>query len=126
MFTNLLPVSENLYSVLYSKYAKTHFLKKFQKKYSGKQWEFTEESIKQDLARLRMKNNTTQRGNQIDELKHKDCYWLAKYDFKIAKTMTSTKDSGNRCIVFINNDKDLLEILLIYHKDDIPKNKTET
>lgn len=126
MFTNLLPESEKLYSVKYSDYAGTHFLKKFEKKYPGIQWEYTDKSIRQDLARLRMKNNTTQKSSQIDELKHKDCYWIAKYDFKIAGTKVSTKDSGNRCIVFINNSKDQLEILLIYHKDDIPKNKKET
>ena len=73
-----------------------------------------------------MKNNTTQFSQQIDELKYADDKWIAKYDFKIAGTKVSTKDSGNRRVVFIDNKKDYLEILLIYHKDDIPKNKAET
>ena len=126
MFTHQLPNSEKTFSIKYSKYAENHFLNKFQKKYQGKIWEYTENSIKQDLSRLRMKNNTTQFTQQIDELKYVDDKWIAKYDFKIAGTKVSTKDSGNRCVVFIDNKRDYMEILLIYHKDDIPKNKAET
>lgn len=126
MFTHLLPNSENLFRVLFAEYAKKHFLKKFKKKYKGRQWELTEKSIRQDLARLRMKNNSTQKTQQIDELYHcKDC-WIAKYDFRIAGTKQSTKSSGNRCIIFIDNNKNLCEILLIYNKTDLPSNKKET
>lgn len=126
MFTNLLPNSEKLFSVFYEDYAKRHYLNKFQKKYKGKIWDYTEDSIKQDLARLRMKNNTTQRSSQIDELRYKDGKWLAKYDFKIAGSNKSSKTSGNRCVIYIDNEKDLIKILLIYNKNDLPKNTKET
>lgn len=126
MFTHLLPESDKLFSVQYSDYARNHFLSSFQKKYPGKQWQFTEISIKQDLARLRMKNNTTQKSSQIDELKYKDHYWIAKYDFKIAGSRDSTKAFGDRCILLIDTEKEYIEILIIYHKDDLPKNKKET
>ena len=126
MFSNLLPVSSILFNVSYKEYAKSHFLKEFEKKYRGKQWEKTESSIFEDLARLRMINNTTQQSSQIDQLKHKDQYWLFKYDFRIAGTNQSTKSSGNRIVGFINNNENKLEILLIYNKTDLPKNKKET
>ena len=126
MFSNLLPVSSILFNVSYKEYAKSHFLKEFEKKYKGKQWEKTESSIFEDLARLRMINNTTQQSSQIDQLKHKDEYWLFKYDFRIAGTNQSTKSSGNRIVGFINNNENKLEILLIYNKTDLPKNKKET
>lgn len=126
MFTHLLPNSDKLFSVIFTTYAKSHYLNKFIKKYKGKSWDYTELSIKQDISRLRMINNTTQSSSQIDELKQKDNYWLAKYDFKIACTKESTKGSGNRCILFIDNSKDLVQILLIYNKNDLPKNKKET
>lgn len=126
MFTNLLPDSDKLFSVLYEEYARRHYLNSFQKKYKGNVWDYTEDSIKQDLARLRMKNNTTQKSSQIDELKYKNNKWIAKYDFKIAGSKESTKTSGNRCIIYIDNDKDLIKILLIYNKNDLPKNKKET
>lgn len=126
MFTHLLPNSNKLFSVVFAEYAKTHYLNKFIKKHKGKQWDFTEMSIKQDISRLRMVNNTTQSSSQIDELKHKDNYWLAKYDFKIAGTKESTKSSENRCVLFIDNSIDSIQILLIYNKNDLPKNKKET
>ena len=126
MFSNLLPVSSILFNVSYKEYAKSHFLKEFEKKYKGKQWEKTESSIFEDLARLRMINNTTQQSSQIDQLKHKDQYWLFKYDFRIAGTNQSTKSSGNRIVGFIDNSENKVEILLIYNKTDLPKNKKET
>ena len=126
MFTNLLPKTEKLFQVQYTEYAKGHFLKEFEKKYPGIQWEATNKSILFELARLRMPNNDIQKTQQVDELKHKADYWIIKYDFKVAKTKESTKTSGNRCIVSIDNNKDLIEILLIYNKDDLPKKKDET
>lgn len=126
MFSNLLPVSSILFNVSYKEYAKSHFLKEFEKKYKGKQWEKTESSIFEDLKRLRVKNNTTQQSSQIDELKHKNEYWLFKYDFRIAGSNQSTKSSGNRIVGFIDNTQNKLDILLIYNKNDLPKNKKET
>lgn len=126
MFSNLLPVSSVLFNVTYKEYAKSHFLKEFEKKYKGKQWEKTESSIFEDLKRLRVENNTTQQSSQIDQLKHKDQYWLFKYDFRIAGTNQSTKSSGNRIVGFIDYNENKLEILLIYNKTNLPKNKKET
>ena len=101
-------------------------MKDFEKKYEGKQWDYTLKSIIQDLSRLRMENNTTQLSQQIDELKCIDNEYIAKYDFKIAQTNVSTKSSGNRCIIYINNEKHIIEILMIYNKTHLPKNKDET
>ena len=126
MFTNMLPHSDQLFTVRYADYSKNHFLKCFQKDYPGKQWELTDLSIRDDLARLRMPNNTIQQSNQIDELKHEENYWLAKYEFRVAGTNVSKKASGNRCVVFIDNKIELVEILLIYNKTDLPKAQQET
>lgn len=126
MFINLIPATEKTFNVQYEDYALKHFLKDFEKKYPGDQWESTNKSILYELARLRMPNNDIQRTQQVDELNHGGCYWLFKYDFRIAKTKESYKTSGNRCIAFIDNDKDLLKILLIYNKNHLPKNKDET
>ena len=126
MFTNLIPSSDKLLQVKYEAFAEGHFLKDFEKKYPGMQWELTNRSIMLDLGRLRMPNNDTQRSSQVDELKHCGAYWLVKYDFRVAKTKESTKTSGNRCIAFIDNEKDSLSILLIYNKNNLPKNQDET
>ena len=118
--------NNELFSVSYTDYSKRHYLKDFQKKYKGKQWDYTEKSIMLDLSRLRMENNTTQSSSQIDELKYNDHKLIAKYDFKIALTNESTKTSGNRCILYIDEEKSLIKILLIYNKNHLPKNKDET
>ena len=126
MFSNLLPTSTVLFCVSYRDYAMSHFRKEFEKKYKGKQWEKTEISFFEDLRRLRMENNTTQKSMQIDQLNHRDDYWLFKYDFRIAGTNESTKSSGNRIIGFIDNKLNKIDILLIYGKTNLPKNKSET
>ena len=126
MFSNLLPVSNTPFYVSYKDYAKTHFLKDFEKKYKGKQWEKTEASYMEDLRRLRMPNNKTQQTMQVDQLRFKNDCWIFKYDFRIAGTNESTKSSGNRIIGFIDSKANKLEILLIYGKTDLPKNMGET
>ena len=126
MFTNIIPSSDKLLQVKYGDYAAGHFLMDFEKKYPGLQWVVTNNSIMADLSRLRMPNNDTQKSSQIDELRHNGDYWLAKFDFRVAKTKESTKTSGSRCIVFIDNSRDSLSILLIYNKNHLPKNKDET
>lgn len=126
MFSNLLPVSTTPFYVSCKDYARTHFLKDFEKKYKGKQWEKTEISYMEDLRRLRMPNNKTQQSMQVDQLRFKNDCWIFKYDFRIAGTNESTKSSGNRIVGFIDNKANKLEILLIYGKTNLPKNMGET
>lgn len=126
MFSNPLPKSNRLFAISYTDYAKSHFRKDFEKRYKGKQWEKTEISFLEDLRRLSMPNNTTQLSSQIDQLKYKNNRWLFKYDFRIAGTKESTKSSGNRIVGLIDNITEKIEILIIYGKTDLPKNKGET
>ncbi|MDO5343372.1 MAG: hypothetical protein Q4F02_00460 [Candidatus Saccharibacteria bacterium] len=126
MFTNRIPTSNVLIGVEYTDYARRHFLKGFQKKYRGKQWEVTEESIFQDLARISFAENTLQHTQQVDELWHADGQWIFKYDFRVAQTKVAAKDAGNRCVVYYSAAKRQMKILLIYSKNDLPKNCGET
>jgi len=125
MFTHLLFNDNNLFTVKFSDYAKNHYLKRFEKDYRGKQWDVTVESISQDLARIKTSASDLQRTQQADELWHKDSYWIIKYDFRVAQTRESIKSSGNRCIVFLDNAMNRIEILIIYGKGDLPKNTRE-
>lgn len=126
MFTHRLPKDDRSFAVAYAPYAIRHFLKRFQKDYKGRQWQVTEEGVFEDLSRITYTDHDLQQTGQIDELKHLGHYWLAKYDFKIAGTKESTKGSGNRCVLFFDNAKKTLEILLIFNKTDLPKNCHET
>jgi len=125
MFTHLLFNDNNLFTVKFSDYAKSHFLKRFRKDYRGNQWDITVESIFQDMARIKTGDSDLQRTGQVDELWYKDCYWIFKYDFRVAQTKESTKSSGNRCIAFLDNAENKIEILVIFGKGDLPKNTGE-
>lgn len=124
MFMHRLPTSNKIFQVYFSDYSKNHFLKKFKKKYPGKQWQLTEESIRQDLSRINFSDLQT--SQQIDELWWDKTIWTFKYDFRIAGTKESTKSSGNRLVGVIDVKKNLIEIVVIYNKTDLPSNVSET
>lgn len=124
MFTHRLPASDKIFQVEFSGYSKHHFLKKFKKKYPGKQWLLTEESIKQDLSRINF--NDLQLSQQVDELWNDGKLWVFKYDFRVAGTKESTKSSGNRLVGIINLAQNLITIIVIYHKTYLPGNISET
>ena len=124
MFTHRLPANNKIFQVIFSDYSKNHFLKKFKKKYPGRQWPLTEESIKQDLSRINF--NDIQSSQQIDELWSDDKLWVFKYDFRVAGTKESTKSSGNRLVGIIDLATNLITIIVIYHKTDLPGNIGET
>jgi len=125
MFTHQLIKDNKLLTVEFDEYAERHFLKRFKKDYKGKQWEFTEESIVEDLSRIKMEKSDLQLTQQVDELWYRDACWIFKYDFRVAQTKESTKTSGNRCVVFLNNGDNRISILIIYGKGDLPKNIRE-
>ena len=124
MFMRRLPTSNKIFQVYFSDYSKNHFFKKFKKKYPGKQWQLTEESIRQDLSRINFSDLQT--SQQIDELWWDKTIWTFKYDFRIAGTKESTKSSGNRLVGVIDVKKNLIEIVVIYNKTDLPSNVSET
>lgn len=126
MFTHPLPISDQLYKIEFTDYAKRHFLKDFQKKYKGKQWQVTEDSIRQDLMRIANGTSDLQKTQQVDELWSDGRKWLFKYDFRIAGTNQSTKASGNRLVAAADADEKTIEIILIYAKTNLPKNMGET
>ncbi len=121
MFTSLLTDDVD-YLVFFSDYADRHYLKSFAKKYKGKRWQVTLESIFQELKRIA----SLQRTQQVDELKHGTDCKLYKYDFAIAQSGVSPKASGNRCIVFLDSKTHKQNILFVYCKNNLPKNTKET
>lgn len=121
MFTNLLP-DDDQYRVYTDSYAERHFIKRFAKDHKGKIWLVTFESIKDDLRRVRALEKT----QQVDELWHKDEFWVFKYDFAIAKSGVAPKKSGNRCVVLLDSAAHRIDILMVYGKGDLPKNMGET
>ena len=64
--------------------------------------------------------------NRLDCIKLSAPYGLFKFDFAVAGTQKSPKKSGNRIILFLDNEQENVNILLIYHKDDLEKRRSET
>lgn len=126
MFTHQLPKDDVPFGIDYSKFAQRHYLKRFEKANPGRQWDITNEGIQEDLSRISYTDQDLQQTQQVDELWQKDDCWIFKYDFRVAGRNESTKNSGNRCIVFLDNSKKTIQILIIYGKGDLPKNMSET
>jgi hypothetical protein len=121
MFSNPLP-DDNDYRVIISEYAQRHYVKRFAKEYKGRRWEVTERSIFEQLKRV----HAIQGSMKVDELKRGSGCLLFKYDFAVAQTGISPKASGNRCIIFLDIETHLQTIILLFSKDDVPKNQHET
>lgn len=121
MFSNPLPDNED-YRVVIGDFAKRHYIKRFAKDYKGRQWDVTERSILEQLKRVQ----TIQDSMKLDELKRGSGCILFKFDFAVAQTNISPKSSGNRCIIFLDIETHLQTILILYGKNDLPKNQHES
>ena len=123
MFTNQLPEDIGFFTVIFTDFADRHFRKGFRKKHKkSKVWTLTEMSIVLDLERIA---SDLQRTQQVDQLWHRNNNWIFKYDFTEAKSNKSPKSSGNRCVCYLDGDSRQIQILLIYAKNDLPKNMGE-
>lgn len=121
MFTSPLPDDQD-YRIFFTEYAQRYHIKRFAKDYKGKRWAVTFDSIFQDLKRV----HSMQMSQQVDELKMGDNCKLFKYDFAIAQSNVSPKASGNRCIIFLDAARHRQDVLMVYGKNDLPKNVNET
>lgn len=103
------------YQVQLSSFAETHYVKAFAKRYKGKQWDFTLSSIYLELARIEefLKTDKAETihvaGNQL----------IIKQYFRIVQTKDSAKASGYRLIAHVDKDKKIVNILLVYSKNEI-------
>lgn len=105
-----------------SSYASRYYSKRFAKDYKGTRWVVTERSIIEQLKRIHAIQDTM----KVDELKRGSGCLLFKYDFSVAQSNISPKASGNRCVIFLDTANHLEQILLVYGKNDLPKNQHET
>ena len=108
------------YRVQFEPFTERHYVKKFQKEYKNK-WFATERTIIAVCERV----DNMLRYNRADLISASGCYKLVKLDFAVEGTRMSPKASGNRCILFVDEDTRAVNILLVYSKDEIsPPNET--
>ena len=102
------------YSVLVDSYVERHYLKNFKKKYKGA-WDITWRAIIEELKRIDSLSQTS----IAEMIVNKDDVKIVKTEFRIAGTNKSRKSSGNRCIVAVHKDMNMVYVLLVYHKNDL-------
>jgi len=109
------------YRAQFEPFTKRHYVKKFQKEYKDK-WSATERTI---IAMCERIDNVLQY-SRADLISTSKCYKLVKLDFAVEGTRMSPKASGNRCILFVDEDIRAVRILLVYSKNEFsPPNETQ-
>ena len=102
------------YRVEFTDFAERYYVKKFRKKYRDK-WNATELTIITVCERI----DNMLLYERVDLISEFGSNKLVKLDFAVEGTRMSPKASGNRCILYINEEMRLVKILLVYSKDDI-------
>ena len=102
------------YRVQFEPFTERHYINKFHKAYKDK-WLATERTIIAICERI---DNMLQY-NRADLISVSGCYKLVKLDFAVEGTRISPKASGNRCILFVDEDTRAVKILLVYSKNEI-------
>jgi hypothetical protein len=109
------------YRVQFEPFTERHYINKFKKAYKDK-WLATERTIIAVCERI---DNMLQY-KRADLISVSGCYKLVKLDFAVEGTRMSPKASGNRCILFVDEDTRAVKILLVYSKNEIsPPNETQ-
>lgn len=110
------------YAVVFAGYTERYFIKNFKKKYSERAWHITESAIRSFCSNF----DELIALAQCETIGHEEDLRLCKLDFAVAGTGKSPKGSGNRCILVADVARQLVTILLVYHKCDIVRGGNET
>jgi len=102
------------YKVIIEPFAERHFIKSFVKKYKGA-WDFTFNFLVKEFEQIDLLFIKNIAETIVDSKEIKIC----KTEFKIAGTNQSRHGSGNRCIVAVCKDTYSVNVLLVYHKNDL-------
>lgn len=106
------------YAVIVKKYAERHFISKFKKKYKGA-WDVTWNAIHEEFRRIDTLIGETNIAETItDQAGIKIC----KTEFRVHGTQESRHGSGNRCIVAVHKNTCVINVLIVYHKNDLGGN----
>ena len=105
-------------------FAQKHYIKKFIKRNKQKVWQVTQKALVElceNIPILHGENNS-----RISRVLGNNKESMFKVEFPVAQSKQSHKKAGNRCIVYVENEKLTANILLVYHKNDLPKGPQET
>jgi hypothetical protein len=106
-------MSTRKYSVHTRVYAESHYIKTFKKKYHEKAWNETIDSMERLLMYV---ENIVGKRSLIEKIISCGDRHLLKCEFAVAGTRESPHGSGNRYIVYMDEESAECHILLVYGK----------
>jgi hypothetical protein len=106
-------MSTRKYSVHIRAYAENHYIKSFRKKYHEKAWNETINSIENLLIHI---ENIIGKRSLIETIISCKDKHILKCEFAIAGTRESPHESGNRYIVYMDEESCECHVLLVYCK----------
>ena len=107
MFTN--------YAVVVQKYAERHFISKFKKKYK-RAWDVTWDAIHEEFKRI---DTLIGKTNIAETITDQGGIKICKTEFRVHGTQESRHASGNRCIIAVHKNTCVVNVLVVYHKNDL-------
>jgi hypothetical protein len=102
------------YNVEFDEFCNRHYIKSFSKKYKSA-WPGTQQAIEEVCKRI----DAMLDYKRVDLIATNGQFKLVKLDFTVEGTRISPKNSGNRCILVIDEDIRMVTVILIYSKNDI-------
>ncbi|MEK7184889.1 MAG: hypothetical protein AAB683_02020 [Patescibacteria group bacterium] len=106
------------YAVVVEKYAERHFISKFRKKYKGA-WDVTWDGMHEEFKRIDALIGET---NIVETITDQGGIKICKTEFRVHNTKESRHASGNRCIIAIHRNTCVVNVLVVYHKNDLGDN----
>ncbi|MEK7482609.1 MAG: hypothetical protein AAB620_02355 [Patescibacteria group bacterium] len=103
------------YTVIVAKYAERHFISKFKKKYKGA-WDITWNAICEEFKRIDTLIGET---NIAETITDQGGAKICKTEFRVHGTQESRRALGNRCIIAVHKNTCVVNILVVYHKNDL-------
>jgi|SRR5680860_1102479 len=103
------------YAVVVQKYAERHFISKFKKKYKGA-WDVTWNAIHEEFKRIDILIGKT---NIAEIITDQGGIKICKTEFRVHGTHESRHASGNRCIIAVYKNNCVVNVLVVYHKNDL-------
>jgi hypothetical protein len=103
------------YAIIVEEYAERHFISKFRKKYKGA-WDVTWDGIQEEFKRIDVLIGET---NIAEIITDQEGIKICKTEFRVHGTQESRHASGNRCIVAVHKNTCVVNVLVVYHKNDL-------